>query len=266
MTFSDPHPITRFLYRVTSSLGVTPFLRGSPVNPVNGRPFTPSLGFPSPSALAAPGVRFTQGTQPWHVPTSGFCTLLPVYSSQRLPSLFHLGSTLGVPPFRGSPHKEPCRLFRLALTALLAFSPICIGSHGVANRGRSRPARLEFAAEPFSPSGLWAPHESARFRIRVYACETPCPSWASTSLRLSPRLGVERISPLFLSRAFYEIDFRKFPFESRLRRRPRVFPLRDMVASPFSRPPGRLEVFRFRRSGFLGTFVTLAYVFASSGR
>lgn len=44
--------------------------------------------------------------RPRHVPASGLRTLLPVCSSRRLPGLFHPGSALGVPPFRGFPSQE----------------------------------------------------------------------------------------------------------------------------------------------------------------
>lgn len=44
--------------------------------------------------------------RPRHVPAPGIRTLLPAYSSRRLPGLFHPGSAHGVPPFRGFPSQE----------------------------------------------------------------------------------------------------------------------------------------------------------------
>lgn len=96
--------------------------------PPAGLPFGagPSHGFLAPSAHEAPGVRFTRGIRPRHVPASGILTLLPVYSSQRRPGLFHPGGTRGVPPFRGLfPPKKPRHLLGVRL-ALLAFFPTSI--------------------------------------------------------------------------------------------------------------------------------------------
>jgi len=55
-----------------------------------------SRGVWSPSALAASEARFTRVCLTRHLPTSGFCTLLPAFFLRSLPALFHAGNALGV--------------------------------------------------------------------------------------------------------------------------------------------------------------------------
>ena len=54
-----------------------------------------SPGVFDPSALSASETRLTRVYQARHRPTSGFCTLLPVFVLRSLPALFHAGNALG---------------------------------------------------------------------------------------------------------------------------------------------------------------------------
>lgn len=141
------------------------------------------------------------------------------------------------------------------------FFPILPASMVYAGLGRPRPARLEFAAGPSSPSGLSAPRESVGSGVRVSVRRTSIPSWAFPSLRCSPRPRVERISPLLLSRAFAN----RTPEGVRPAGAPECHPS-DAVALPLSRPPDRCEVPRLRTTRLFGPRAALAYCFASSPR
>jgi len=55
-----------------------------------------SPGVSPPSALSASETRLTRVYQARHRPTSGFCTLLPVFVLRSLPALFRAGNALGV--------------------------------------------------------------------------------------------------------------------------------------------------------------------------
>jgi hypothetical protein len=55
-----------------------------------------SPGVLDPSALSASETRLPRVYQARHRPTSGFCTLLPVFVLRSLPALFHAGNALGV--------------------------------------------------------------------------------------------------------------------------------------------------------------------------
>jgi hypothetical protein len=172
---------------------------------------------PSPSALWASGVRFSPGfPNPDHVPTSGFHTLLPVFSSRRLPGLFRPGGTPGVHALQGfSLSRSRATSSVSALPSWRLFPP-GLGSHGVAVRGRPRPARLEFAAEPFSPSRRLASRRVRalqRSHLRPpgvdpllgFLLPTVFPSsvggtdFAAPPLSRFPRLGLFRVSPKFSS-------------------------------------------------------------------
>lgn len=89
------------------------------------------------------------------------------FSSCRLPSLFRPGGALGVLALQGfSLSRSRVTSSVYAVPSWRLFPP-GFGSHGVAVRGRPRPARLEFAAEPFSPSRRLA---SRRVRALPRSC------------------------------------------------------------------------------------------------
>lgn len=226
----------------------------------------PPMGFPPLQRLQHRESALPRSIQPRHVPASGFCTLLPVYSSQRLPGLFHPGNALGVPPFRGFPSQgaaPPYFGVRLALVAFVPYPPMAMVSAG---GGRSRPAHLEFAAEPsLRLQGLKLPGSPCATAIAFTLAVRRSPPG------LLPPYGVPRIQGW---------DRFRRPFSHALlqARCPKSFPLGvqpvsapescppDTVALPLSRPPDRYEVSRPRRSRLLEILAALAYRFASSHR
>jgi hypothetical protein len=150
----------------------------------------------SPSAPAAPGVRYPRGFQPRHVPTSGFCTLMSVFSSWRLPSLFHPGSAHGVSPFKGFLLPRSCASFFRSTLPSWRFFPFASGSHGSTGDGRPRPVRLEFTAGPlFRLQGLIPPGNPCVTTVAFTMRRAPFPSWASSPPGRSPRLQRGQISP-----------------------------------------------------------------------
>jgi hypothetical protein len=119
---------------------------------------------------------------------------------------------MGFHPSGICPPKELCHLLRCAPCPLDVCSQSATDVHGNVSRGRSQPAHLGFAVEPLPPSGPYSPRESVRIGDRFYAHQTPIPSWASASLRCSPPQGMERISPLLLSRALPSQTQKSCPF------------------------------------------------------
>lgn len=137
---------------------------------------------------------------PRHLPTSGFRTLLPVYSSQSRPGLFHPGNALGVQPFRGFPSQEAAPLPQPA-----HYPPgVCSPGHRSPwhpDRGRSNRASRIRVGALIRLQGFKLPESPSASGIRVYDRRASIPSWASASLRCSPCPRMERISPLLRSRA-----------------------------------------------------------------
>jgi len=70
-----------------------------------------SPGVWSPSATSILEARSPRGCLPRHLPTSGFCTLLPACFFQNLPALFHAGAARGVFPPGLFPLTEPLSPF-----------------------------------------------------------------------------------------------------------------------------------------------------------
>lgn len=68
-----------------------------------------SPGVWSPSAASTLEARLPRVYLTRHLPTPGFCTLLPVYFLQHLPALFHAGTARGVFPSGLFPLAEPSR-------------------------------------------------------------------------------------------------------------------------------------------------------------
>jgi hypothetical protein len=102
-------------------------------------------GVSSPSALAELEVRFTRACPTRHLPSSGFLTLLTIYSFQNLPALFHAGNALGVRLFRASPPQQSLHsLSRVA--ALLAFGSCPPKSASAATFRALLPARIRHLA------------------------------------------------------------------------------------------------------------------------
>jgi hypothetical protein len=156
---------------------------------------------------------------------------LPVYSSQRRPGLFRPGSALGVQPFKGFPSQEA------ALPYQLAHCPHDVSSHRPpaamavpAVGAPTRASRIRVGAL-LRLQGLKLPESPSASGVRVYVHRASFPSWASSSLRLSPRSRMERISPPLRSRAFANQTFGVAP-KCPARWRPSVFlPKRGGIVS-----------------------------------
>lgn len=106
-----------------SSLAVPPLYRVSPALPgTRVSANATSHGVRARSAHEAAGVRLTREfPNSRHLPTSGFRTLLPVFSPRSRPGLFHPGNAHRVPPFRGFPSQEAVPPHRCAPCPLGVF-------------------------------------------------------------------------------------------------------------------------------------------------
>jgi hypothetical protein len=95
---SDTHPSVSF---------ASPSESDSEPTAIGLAPAGNSPGVCAPPATSALEARFSRGSQPRHLPTSGFFTLLPVSFFQNLPALFHAGTAHGVLPSGLFPLTEP---------------------------------------------------------------------------------------------------------------------------------------------------------------
>ena len=224
------------------------------------------MGFPPLQRLQHQESALPRSVQPRHVPASGFYTLLPVYSSQRLPGLFHPGNALGVQPFRGFPSQGVAPPYFGVRIALLAFAPVPPTAMVSTGSGRSRPAHLEFAAEPsLRLQGLKLPGSSCATATAFTLAVRRSPPG------LLPPYGVPRIQGWdgFRRPSSRALLRARFPKSRPLGFQPAGAPEScppDTVALPLSRPPDRFEVSRPRCSRLLGMHAALAYRFASSHR
>jgi hypothetical protein len=174
-----------------------------------------SHGISSPSAHTTWRVHSSRVYLARYVPSTGFLTLLTVFSSPSLPALFHAGNARGVSPFRGFPSRGAALPPRKCITLLAFFPARCLHLQP-GGGGRPLPRHLGFREGPFDRlQGFYLPKSPSSTANSFRFYRGSIPSWAFSFLRSSPRAQMQRISPPLLSRAFAG-----FSSESKLPARP----------------------------------------------
>jgi len=136
-----------------------------------------SPGVWSPSALSATEARSTQACLTWHLPPSGFLTLLTVYFLRYLPALFHAGHAHGVlPPGLFPPDR--------AFSPSRSWLPSWRWSLRDRNRGSSSPSGSYSLPGSVTSTAAFDHREAATLLVFPPSREFPRTALARLSLRL----------------------------------------------------------------------------------
>lgn len=172
---------------------------------------------------------------------------MPVFSSQRLPGLFHPGNALGVQPFRGFPSQGDAPPRRCAPCPLGVFSHFAADAHGLRRSWAPLSRAASIATGPsFAFRALLSPGVRALRQPRLRLPRVvPLLGFDLPTVFPSYKGGTDFAAPP-LSR-FAEPTSQEFPLKRQPAGAPEFFPS-YAVALRLATPPDRFEVSCLRLS------------------